>query len=374
MIAPLISFFASFAVCLLLIRYQHMHAEFTMDSDLLGIQKFHQIPTSRVGGVAIFFGLGASILVITDDEFSMRLLISSSPVFFIGLLEDITKKISVKVRLLIVALSALFCGYLFNTWLTNIEIFGLDFLLQTPILAILFTCFCVTGVANSFNLIDGYHGLSSFVSMMIFIALAYVALEVGDLAIFSSSSAMIGAIAGFFIWNYPKGRIFQGDGGAYLTGFLIAELSLLLVTRNPQVSKWFPLLLCFYPIFETIFTLYRRVIIRKASPTLPDATHLHQIIYRRVVSWPPDGKWWLYLSSKNAMTSPYLWTISFMSILPAVLFWKYHIALKLSAIGFAAIYIWLYWSIVRFKTPFFIKKIKRLNPNISNETGQHNSQ
>ena len=336
-----------------------MHARFTMDSDLQGVQKFHQIPTSRVGGIAIFCGFTASTLIVQNDNFALKLLISISPVFFIGLLEDLTKKVSVKVRLLVVALSALFCGYLFNTWLTNIEIFGLDFLLQTPVIAVFFTCFCVTGVANSFNLIDGYHGLSSFVSIMILASLAYVALEVGDPAIFIASLAAAGAILGFFIWNYPKGQIFQGDGGAYFTGFLVAELSLLLVTRNPQVSKWFPLLLCFYPTFETVFTLYRRIIIRRRSPAMPDATHLHQMIYRRVVSWPAKGRLKLFSSSKNAITAPYLWLLSTTTILPALVFWKNHIALKISALGFVLLYIWLYWSIVRFKTPFFIKKDKR---------------
>ncbi len=53
--------------------------------------------------------------------------------------------------------------------------------------------------------------------------------------------------------EFPRGHIFLGDGGAYLIGFMIAEISVLLVARNPSVSPWFPLLLSFYPIFETFF-------------------------------------------------------------------------------------------------------------------------
>ena len=361
MSAILISFLVSLLVCMLLIRYQHVHARFTMDTDLLGVQKFHQTPVPRVGGIAIIIGFTFSLLPRWNDpfgidQFAVNLLIASIPVFSVGLLEDITKKVSVRKRLFATAISALICGYLLNTWLTNIEIFGLDFFLKFPFIAIIFTCFCVTGVANSFNIIDGYHGLSSFISIMALTSLAYVAFKVGDVAVLVCAFAAIGAILGFFIWNYPRGLIFLGDGGAYLIGFWVAELSLLLVTRNPQVSKWFPLLLCFYPIFETIFTLYRRTIVRRSNPSIPDAAHLHQIVYRRIIKWASGGNAGINQNSRNALTAPYLWLLSSTATIPALLFWSNHIALKLCAIGFAAIYIWLYWSIIKFKTPSWLRK------------------
>ena len=63
---------------------------------------------------------------------------------------------------------------------------------------------------------------------------------------------------GFFVWNFPAGLIFLGDGGAYFLGFYLAELAILLLHRNPEVSPMFPLLLCIYPVFETLFSIYRR--------------------------------------------------------------------------------------------------------------------
>lgn len=361
MSAILLSFTASFMVCMLIIRYQHVHSNLIMDLDLLGVQKFHLRPVPRVGGIAIIIGFTFGLLPRWQNEygiasFSIKFLIASFPVFFIGLLEDITKAVSVKTRLVATAVSALLCGYLMDTWLKGIGIFGLDFLLTFPMISIVFTCFCITGVANSFNIIDGYHGLSSFVSCMALTALAYIAFKVGDIPIMIVTFSALGGIFGFFIWNYPRGLIFLGDGGAYLIGFWIAELSLLLVTRNTQVSKWFPLLLCFYPIFETLFTLYRRIIIRKASPSIPDATHLHQIIYRRIVRWTAGKEVPTNRNHKNALTAPYLWLLSSTATIPALIFWSDHIALKLCTFGFAAFYIWLYWSIVRFKTPFWLRK------------------
>ena len=58
-----------------------------------------------------------------------------------------------------------------------------------------------------------------------------------------ASLTMLDAVPGFPVWNFPSRKIFPGDGGAYLVGFWLAELSVLLVVRNPDVSAWFPLVL-----------------------------------------------------------------------------------------------------------------------------------
>jgi UDP-GlcNAc:undecaprenyl-phosphate GlcNAc-1-phosphate transferase len=95
------------------------------------------------------------------------------------------------------------------------------------------------------------------------LAIAYASFQVSDFFLMACSFAAMGAISGFLAWNYPRGLIFLGDGGAYFLGFWVAELSILLVTRNPQLSKWLPILVCFYPVFESLFEIYRRVILRK---------------------------------------------------------------------------------------------------------------
>ena len=283
--------------------------------------------------------------------FSSTLIFCAFFSFVVGFLEDITKKIGAKERLVATMVSAAIAGWFLDAWLTNVQIFGIDWILSIPIISMIFTCFCIAGVANSFNLIDGYHGLSSAVAVIILTALGYVAFQIKDYPIMVCSLAGIGAIVGFLFWNYPRGLIFLGDGGAYLIGFWIAELSLLLVLRNPTVSKWFPLLLCLYPIFETLFTVYRRVVLMRVSPGLPDASHLHQIIYKRVVRWSIGSKEVEMLTQRNAITAPYLWLLSSIAVVPAIIFWNNHIALKICSGLFAITYVWLYWSIVRFKTP-----------------------
>ena len=121
--------------------------------------------------------------------------------------------------------------------------------------------------------------------LMMILALAYVAFQVGDTFVFTAALITAGAVFGFFVWNFPAGLIFLGDGGAYLLGFLLGELCILLVHRNAAVSPMFPLLLCAYPVFETIFTMYRRKFVRGVATGAPDGIHLHTLIHRRLVRW-----------------------------------------------------------------------------------------
>jgi len=356
MSAVLIALFVSLIGCLLIIRFQYLHKHVTGDTDLSGVQKFHTKAVPRIGGLPIFIAIGCALIPRwTNDlnvaSFATLLLVSVLPCFLAGLLEDLTKKIGARERLVATMVSAAIAGGFLNAWLTNVQIFGIDWILSIPIISMIFTCFCIAGVANSFNLIDGYHGLSSAVAVIILTALGYVAFQIKDYPVMVCSLAGIGAIVGFLFWNYPRGLIFLGDGGAYLIGFWIAELSLLLVLRNPTVSKWFPLLLCLYPIFETLFTVYRRVVLMRVSPGLPDASHLHQIIYKRVVRWAIGSTEVEMLTQRNAITAPYLWLLSSVAVVPAIIFWNNHIALKICSGLFAITYVWLYWSIVRFKTP-----------------------
>ena len=179
----------------------------------------------------------------------------------------------------------------------------------------------------------------------------YLSALVNDYPIMIAALAMIGALLGFLVFNYPRGAIFLGDGGAYFVGFWIAELSVLLTARHSEVSKWFPLLLCLYPIFETVFTIYRRVVLQKAHPGMPDALHLHQLIYMRIVRPSIGGHTDAAKAQCNALTSPYLWILTALAVIPAILFWQYHLVLKGFAVLFIVTYVWLYWAIVRFKSP-----------------------
>jgi len=355
-----VAFFSAFLINLLIIRYIHLHQHFTLDDDLNGVQKFHNRAVPRIGGLGIMVGLliGFQLRYLTNQNvggFGLLLVCSALPAFIIGFLEDITKRISVNVRLVGCVVSAGLAGYMLDAWLSSLQIFGIDNLMFAyPWFAVLVTCFAVTGLSNAFNIIDGYNGLSSLVGVIILFGVAYVAFQLQDFEIMVAAFAMIGAVLGFFLFNYPRGLIFLGDGGAYLIGFWIAELSVLLTARHPEVSKWFPLLLCLYPILETLFTIYRRICIQRTSPGLPDAAHMHQMIYRRVVKWSVGSTDPLHLLIRNSLTAPYLWGLTLLSVIPAVLFWNQAWILRIFALIFVITYVYLYHRIVKFRTPKFL--------------------
>ena len=372
MLALAIAFVTSLVITLLVIRYQHLHAHVTADHDLDGVQKFHATPVPRIGGIGVYLGVLGGLLAKWWNEdpaaaSNLLLIACALPAFGAGLLEDITKKMGVKERLMATALSAGLGGAFLGAWILRLDIPLVDSWLQAPvmsmasdgftftgILTILVTAFAVAGVANAFNIIDGYNGLSGVVAIISLLGLAYVADQVGDREILVGALALVGGIAGFLVWNYPNGLIFLGDGGAYCIGFLLAELSVLLVTRNSQVSPWFPVLLSFYPIFETLFTIFRRMVIGRTHPGLPDAAHLHQLIYRRLVRWAVGTKCPREKTNRNALTSPYLWAMSCLAVVPATLFWQSTISLQGFALAFVGFYVYTYQAIYRARFPRWV--------------------
>ena len=359
MLELLIAFFTSLGINTLIICTQALHGAYSADSQLSGPQKFHSKPIPRIGGLGISIAIFTSITSYQKNPEAIQglfALFCALPVFGVGIAEDISKKISVRTRLIFTAIGAFLFTYLFNVSVQSLGIPGMDLLLLMPIVSIGFTIFAITGVANAYNIIDGFNGLSSMVGIISLLALGYMGVLFDDRLIMLLSLTMASAILGFFVLNYPNGLIFLGDGGAYLIGFWIAILSILLCARHPEISPWFALILNAYPILETLFTIYRRKFHQNKSPGHPDGIHFHSLIYRRVVNrvHPHDNKQFL---NANAKTSPYLWILSSLSAIAAVLFWKSTPILIGSAALFITTYVWLYKKIVSFKTPKWIHLI-----------------
>ena len=275
----------------------------------------------------------------------------AAPAFISGLAEDLTKTQSPRRRLFFTVASAGIAAWLLGAVVSRTDIPGVDWLVGFKAGSIAVTLFAVAGVANSVNIIDGFNGLASMCVVLVSSAIAYVAFQAGDRELALCALVGLGAVMGFFIWNFPAGLIFLGDGGAYFLGFYIAELSLLLVNRNLAVSPLCPLLMCIYPIFETVFSMYRRKFVRGRPMGMPDGVHLHSLIYRRLMRWAVGNREAKVLTKRNSMTAPYLWLLCMMSVVPAMLFWDNSAMLGVFIVLFAVTYSYLYASIVRFKVP-----------------------
>lgn len=350
------SFFTALIVATAIVRSSSRHARLSADHDLSGPQKFHARPVPRVGGVAVFAALlagavGAQLAGTAQVGLLWLLLLTTLPAFGFGLLEDIAKNVSPRRRLFFTAVSAGLGIWLLDAVIVRTSIPGIDTAVRWMPFAVALTVFAVTGVANAINIIDGFNGLASMCVLMMVLALAYVAFQVGDTLVFSCALIIAGAVLGFFVLNFPGGLIFLGDGGAYLLGFLLAELCVLLVHRNPAVSPMFALLLASYPIFETVFTIYRRKFVRGTATAAPDGIHLHTLIHRRVVRWLVGADEERRQTVRNSMTSPYLWLLCLSSVIPAALWWNNTAVLAVCLLLFVVGYVLLYRSIVRFRTP-----------------------
>jgi UDP-N-acetylmuramyl pentapeptide phosphotransferase/UDP-N-acetylglucosamine-1-phosphate transferase len=356
MLILVVAFAVSLVITLIAVRLTQTHALSTHDHDLSGPQKFHVRPVSRIGGLGIVAGVLAGVAVVWQFDMpngvaGFVLVLCGLPALLAGLAEDLTKDVSPRRRLLASAMSAMLAVWLLDSVIVRTAIPGLDWIVSGPIGAALVSVFVVVGVANAVNIIDGFNGLASMCCVLILLCLAYVGFQVDDMLVVRLALAAVGAVLGFFFWNYPAGLIFLGDGGAYFLGFYIAELAILLLHRNPTVSPMFPLLLCIYPVFETVFSIYRRRFLRAMPPSMPDGIHLHSLIYRRVMRWAVGNRSAKALTRRNSMTSPYLWLLCMFAAIPSVLFWDNTAVLAVLIVLFGVSYVALYWRIVRFKSP-----------------------
>ena len=312
----------------LIVRYERMHARWSHDPAGTGPQKFHATPTPRIGGLGVMASLfvcGAVLLATEQsapgEQFGY-LLLASLPAFLGGITEDVTKAVSVAARLMLTMAAAAIGVMLLGAVIPRLDVPGFDALLHLSPFAIAFTAFAVGGVANSINIIDGYNGLAAGHAVIVLAAMAWLSALLGDQFLLISALAMIGALLGFLAWNYPKGRIFLGDGGAYLLGFWLGELSVLIVMRHPEVSPWFPMLLLVYPIFETIFSMFRRKFIHRQSTGQPDRRHLHQLIYAQFARTHPGVSDRAALTRMNSRVAPFGWLMTLGCAVPALLFWQ----------------------------------------------------
>ena len=292
----------SLAVSLVLVWTKHHHGHLTLDHTE-GVQKVHHHPTPRVGGLGIYLGLAVAWYALPPSE--MRLLLGVAlaaglPALLAGLAEDVTRRVGVLPRLLATMLSGLVACLISGMALHRLDVPLFDEVLRFWPLAVAFTAFAVGGVANSINIIDGFHGLASGTVLLALGALGLLAWGQGDVALAQVCWLAAAALAGFWFVNYPWGKIFLGDGGAYFAGFLLAWLAVLLPMRNPGVSPWASLVVCAYPFIEVIYSIVRRMLARQ-SPGAPDRHHLHSLIARLLAHHRLPLHW------QNAAVAPLIW-------------------------------------------------------------------
>ncbi|MCX7201495.1 MAG: MraY family glycosyltransferase [Burkholderiales bacterium] len=334
----------SFALSLILVLTRRWHLRFTGDSQLNLPQKIHREDIPRIGGLAIVGGFVISLVHLVwfganppavSATTATLLLAGLAPIALAGFGEDITKRVGPQMRLGWMALSSLILLTSNHLWLDRIGVPFLDPLFSNWGIAIAFSVFACIGATNAYNLIDGLNGLLAGVSLITLAAIAWVAATLGDQKIFALAVLLGVAMIGWLPFNWPKARLFAGDGGAYSIGFLTAALLLLLIQRNPQVSPWFGLTAAALPIWETLYSIWRRS--RSGLKTMePDQSHLHQLVRTRLhwsikfralrqagavgADWTPavQPAKQVVVKAPNGLCSPLLWGLHATAVVAGV--------------------------------------------------------
>lgn len=365
-----LTFIVSLLMIKVIIYTSDIHAQVTLDHDLSSVQKMHEHAVPRIGGLAIFVSMTFTALYGANigapwAPFYAGLITSLFFVFVGGLTEDLSKAVSPAIRMVFMTAAVVFAVFISHTMpmIRHLDHGSLDLVLSVDVLAFVITCFAVVGVANSYNIVDGYNGLSSTSAMINALGLAYLSWRLSDMTLVVVAISFTAAVFGFWLYNYPRGKIFLGDGGAYSVGFMIAFISINLVERHAgAISPYAVLLLAAYPITETVFTIVRRKFIHKTKATQPDNLHMHQLVFDRCL---PRNSPMLY---RNARVMPLMLTIVIPPTILAVICYKSTLIMLLGILGYICYYTYFYLRLVKFKTPKILilksKLLTRKYPNM----------
>ena len=271
----------SFSAALILASFTpRLYAVLHRRNDISAVQAAHARPTLRLGGIACFLAiLFESLTADMGASIAFNLVIAGSPLFLVGLLEDFGIHMSPSKRMGSIGISVLFAIYIFQISINHVGVPGLDFLLSFSVIALLFTVFAVSGVVNAFNLIDGINGLASYTAATVALSLSVISFGMGHQDLQHVSVIIMLSALGFFAVNYPFGRLFLGDAGAYFLGFILVCVALILCHRQPAISAFAVLLIFFWPVADTCLAIWRRVVLSTPHDR-PDRLHYHQLVMR----------------------------------------------------------------------------------------------
>ena len=245
-------------------------------------RRMHAKAVPRLGGVGVFLALlvagAVAAAVDTSGRFVPQLpfVIATAAggalLFLAGLADDI--KGVPPLAKIIVQSAAAFVVYRYGFRIEHLILPG-GFVIDLDWMALPVTVLWIVGLSNAFNLVDGADGLAGGVAIIALVATAASAAVLGDQPIVWCSLALIGAMLGFLRYNWPPARIFLGDSGSLVVGFLLAILTVKGMTRaDGAVYAIAPIFALSYPLLDTGISMLRRWL-RGESLSRADGRHIH---------------------------------------------------------------------------------------------------
>jgi UDP-N-acetylmuramyl pentapeptide phosphotransferase/UDP-N-acetylglucosamine-1-phosphate transferase len=297
---------------------------------------------SRIGGVPIFIAFACSHFFYRESFYFSNLIISSIFVVLTGFLDDLKGGINPIFKLFLTIIAAAITSTLIGFHAIETSSFLLNqFIHAYPIWNNFLFILIIISSMHSANMTDGFNGLLSMNTIMILLSYIIIFKITHDIEGIMISIFLIAAIFGFFFLNYPKGKIFLGDSGAYLLGFFVAALGVKVIS-NQSVSLFYLPCVLGYLAVEIIFSFVRKKFIRKTSPFQSDRSHLHMLIYGRVTPRIENKV------RMNSNTSHYLWALNSLPVLYSTFFYNRVIFLLAGFAAFTLIYTLYYIRLIRF--------------------------
>lgn len=327
----------SVAVSVIIVVFVRYIPSLTGGQRCLGaIQAMHTKPTPRLGGLAIFAALLASLPLAPPtitDRYTL-FIVAASFLFSVGLAEDLGVGVSPRKRLMAAAISSVLVMSLLDVWLPRADVPLLDDWIDHWAVAVPLTLLVTLGVANGFNLIDGVNGLAALTAIVAALALALIADAAGYTVMVHLSMMLAAAVLGFMVLNYPFGFIFLGDAGAYTLGFVLSWFAIATLNNVQDASAWAMLLVVFWPVADTVLAIWRRS--RSRRPAMaPDRLHFHQLVMRALeIHFLGRGRRHI----ANPLTTLILSPMVAAPPMVGVLFWDQPVMAFLSVLFFAALF------------------------------------
>jgi UDP-GlcNAc:undecaprenyl-phosphate/decaprenyl-phosphate GlcNAc-1-phosphate transferase len=303
------------------------------------IQRIHLNETPRLGGIIFVLSLTSLVMFFPNNESIQILklmLISLIPILVVGLKEDLFHNVDPAIRLL----ALLFAGWLFRAQfvgplphMADLPLIGKFVALQGG--ASLFYILGTVSIANGMNLIDGVNGLCATIALTILGALLFISFKTYDVMMLSTIFSVILILIPFLIFNYPFGKIFLGDLGAYSLGLIISMLTIILFGRHPEISPWGAVLILIYPATEVVFSLLRRMV-KGVSIYHADTAHLHLKLFHFFRPQPH------YKKIANALVTPALSVLWLFPLLAITWVYQKPFFIWIAVILFIALYGLLY--------------------------------
>ena len=256
-------------------------------------RKFHKRPTPLTGGIGILLAVIISTEIYLDmnnlkgymPEFTQKLYIASIPLLLLFLIDDL-KSLRPLYRLLIQIILSLYVIFSTEVYLSNLgNLFGFGEI-QLGIFSIPFTIFCVVGIMNAFNMIDGINGLCAGSAMVALLFIGFFSGLIYD----SVLIIVIGSMIGFLIFNLrffgKKRGVFLGDSGSNLIGFWVAWCAIY-SSQNTiyQVEAITMLWFVSIPLLDCIGLIFSRLV-RGISIASPGRDHIH---HKLMLNYSPEG-------------------------------------------------------------------------------------